>query len=459
MATGSSDTAPSSAILCEDDLAVLYETLYPARNKYRKLTLQIGVKISEIESVEMKESDPGDRLLQILAIRLKKRNVLTWRDIATALRTGSVGESKLAAAIRKKYNIFSHPEGSSEDEHEKEKKEDKAMHHHKMSEPLVQEDSDGGVSKRNRRKKKESECEIAVSSAMNVESIRENDKQYEERDMATGSSDTTPSSAVLCEDDLGVLYEALYPARIKYRALALQIGVKISEIESVEMKESDPGERLLQILAIRLKKREILTWNNIDAMLRTGSVGESTLADAIRKKYNIVAIALKAPQNLSMRNGANLTNMKEIYHEKLRAEYERKMPKLTPATTSQHYRVAKQQNQYEGEMKELVNIFERYFGQLCCVEFNPNHVAAKLRRKELISIKEMKHMMQSPECEQEKIISLVDKLHNKIRSHPGHLFEIIEVMLENKALQETAKEMLREAGTPIYIFYIYCTLF
>ncbi len=183
MATGSSDTAPS-ATLCEDDLGVLYEALYPARNKYRALALQIGVKISEIESVEMKESDPGDRLLQILAIRLKKREILTWKDINTVLSIGSVDESKIADAIKKKYNIVSGPEGSSEYEHEKrkEKEEEKAMHLHRMSEPLVQQNSDGEVSKRKRRKKckkKESESEKAVSSARHIERVREDEKERE----------------------------------------------------------------------------------------------------------------------------------------------------------------------------------------------------------------------------------------------------------------------------------------
>ena len=251
--------------------------------------------------------------------------------------------------------------------------------------------------------------------------------------MATGSSGTAPSSAILCEDDLAVLDEALYPARNKYKKVALQIGVKISEIESVEMKENDPGDRLLQILAIRLKKRESLTWKDIDTALRKDSVGESKLADAIRKKHSLVA----SPDGSS-----------EDEHEK---EMHITIPQKEESVSSRddsspECDVVKR---YQSEMKELVNIFERFFGKLCCVEFSPKDVAAELRRKELISIKEMKHMMKSPESQQDKIISLVDKLHNKIKSHPGHLFEIIEVMLENKALQETAKEMLREAGTLI----------
>ena len=103
-------------------------------------------------------------------------------------------------------------------------------------------------------------------------------------------------------------------------------------------------------------------------------------------------------------------------------------------------------NQYEGEMKELVNVFERFFGKLCRTVFDPVDTAAELQRRGLITIDVMKHMMLSPESQQEKIITLVDRMHMKIKSCPNHLFVIVEVMLENEALQEIAKEILSEAG-------------
>ena len=105
-------------------------------------------------------------------------------------------------------------------------------------------------------------------------------------------------------------------------------------------------------------------------------------------------------------------------------------------------------NKYKGEMKELVNIFERYFGQLCRVKFNPNDVAAELLKKGLISKAMMRDMVLSPKSQQARI-TLIDELDKTIKSHPGCLYELIEVMLENDALQETATEMLKEAGTPI----------
>ena len=98
--------------------------------------------------------------------------------------------------------------------------------------------------------------------------------------MATGSPNTG-----LGEDDLGALQSALYPARKSYKSFALQIGVKLGEIEDVEGKYTDYNERLLGILSVRIKKEEPLTWKNIDAALREECVGEIKTANKIRNKY------------------------------------------------------------------------------------------------------------------------------------------------------------------------------
>ena len=55
-------------------------------------------------------------------------------------------------------------------------------------------------------------------------------------------------------------------------------------------------------------------------------------------------------------------------------------------------------------------------------------------------------MIISPESQQAKIISLIDALDEMIKSHPGHLFSCIEVMLKNEVLQEPGREMLSKAG-------------
>ena len=104
MATGPSQASPNTE-LGEDDLAALYEALYPARNSYKSIGLLIGVKIGEIENVESNKTDSGDRLLAILSLRLNKAKPLTWNDVDSALRSECVDKSRLADKLRQKYHI------------------------------------------------------------------------------------------------------------------------------------------------------------------------------------------------------------------------------------------------------------------------------------------------------------------------------------------------------------------
>ena len=69
--------------------------------------------------MEKQETDPGDRLLEILYIRVKKAKVLTWKDIVEALRSQCVDEGKVADEIQKKYGLAAASEGTTSKEHEK----------------------------------------------------------------------------------------------------------------------------------------------------------------------------------------------------------------------------------------------------------------------------------------------------------------------------------------------------
>ena len=111
-------------------------------------------------------------------------------------------------------------------------------------------------------------------------------------------------------------------------------------------------------------------------------------------------------------------------------------------------------NQSEVEMKELASVFERFYGKLCCVEFNPRNIAAQLQEKALISIPVMNEMLLSPESQQAMIISLIGALYEKIKYHPEHLFLCIEVMLKNDALQKAGKEILNEAGKNTRLLFL-----
>ena len=114
----SQEASPSEG-LGEEDLGKLCEALHCVRTSYKHIGLQIGVKKSEIESAEKQETDPGDRLLEILSIRVKKAKVLTWKDIVEALRSQCVGEGKVADEIQKKYGLAAASEGTTSKEHEK----------------------------------------------------------------------------------------------------------------------------------------------------------------------------------------------------------------------------------------------------------------------------------------------------------------------------------------------------
>ena len=96
--------------------------------------------------------------------------------------------------------------------------------------------------------------------------------------------------------------------------------------------------------------------------------------------------------------------------------------------------------------KLRINVFERFYGQLCCEISNPVETAAQLQKKGLVCIAVMKDIMRSPESQQEKTINLVDKLNEMIKSQPDCLFTLIEVLLENEALQKVGSEILTAAG-------------
>ena len=105
-------------------------------------------------------------------------------------------------------------------------------------------------------------------------------------------------------------------------------------------------------------------------------------------------------------------------------------------------------NLTKSEKKKLRKVFKYSFGQLCSASFNPVETAVQLQMKGLISPGMTMDIIRSPESQQENIIRLVCGLDNRIRSRPERLFGCIEVLLENDALQEVGRKMLRQTGKP-----------
>ena len=106
----------------------------------------------------------------------------------------------------------------------------------------------------------------------------------------------------------------------------------------------------------------------------------------------------------------------------------------------------KVKNLPDAEKKKLLGIFMRFFRELCCAVVDPVEIAAQLQKKNLISKATMIEILKSPESQQDKTIGLVSNLEKKIDSCPDCLFVLIEVLLQNEALQRTGNEMLRETG-------------
>ena len=135
--------------------------------------------------------------------------------------------------------------------------------------------------------------------------------------MATGQGASL--SEGLDEKDLRKLYEALYRVRTSYMPIALQIGVQISEIEGVEIKQTDSGRRLLGILTIRLRQTEKLTWGDIVEALRSECVGQGKVADEIEKKYCLAATAEgkqhEKQVQFDIRKSQRGNKQKELYTE------------------------------------------------------------------------------------------------------------------------------------------------
>ena len=106
----------------------------------------------------------------------------------------------------------------------------------------------------------------------------------------------------------------------------------------------------------------------------------------------------------------------------------------------------KVKNLPDAEKKKLSGIFTCFFGELCCAVVDPVETAAQLQKKSLISRATMIEILKSPESQRDKTIGLVSNLEKKMDSCPDCLFVLIEVLLQNEALQRTGNEMLREAG-------------
>ena len=675
MATGSSKVASPNTELGEDDLGALYEALYPARNSYKSIGLLIGVKIGEIESIESNKTDPGDRLLAILSVRVKKAEALTWNDIYNALRSKCIDESKLAKEIWAEHLFI--PECSTESESEQEheikseeikrvkkrapKKQKGSDHRARVSkererssedegtetvrsrkhvQEVESEDEEDAVLSRKEKKEKvrrkgahyqykevhdkerpkgknkkerfmkdesQSEPEEVVrekskrkkkathdkeesvkgygdrdhySDTEVCEKVRKRSKKYsKKREVHTeseseASSDEDEMEKSSFEDDTSQKESAkrkltkhkevkIHPQkehrkdRKKKDAKSRDIQYSDSAKSAQKLKKVETESEGESSLASSSDEEEIEVHKSTKKSKHTETKSAARTKDmshyeseekgktsgkkrvSLKPKSATAKEASHYPEEykdkgrkkavrVDERVGKSTDSSRETYH-KTRSKpprketegrdgnrevdsgmkatappLERDLPSSEMAQTdsgdgesdesSEDENELEQQssdeeeetendstaeekeekrsdkdgasgtddsspecdmvNQSEVEMKELAPVFERFYGKLCCIEFNPRNIAAQLQEKALISIPVMNEMLLSPESQQAMIVSLIGALYEKIKSHPERLFLCIEVMLKNDALQKAGKEILNEAGKNTRFLFI-----
>ena len=86
-------------MLTVDDASRVLEEIMEAQNRAFQLGLHLNLKPHEVQSICTQYRDPSDQLLYVLIEALKKVPPLTWRRIADALRSSSVGLPRLAEKI------------------------------------------------------------------------------------------------------------------------------------------------------------------------------------------------------------------------------------------------------------------------------------------------------------------------------------------------------------------------
>ena len=90
--------------LNENDLCVLMEGLNNIRAKWNNLGLQLGVSVGALNAIKKDYNSTSDCLRETLTTWLKTcRLPPTWSDVVDALRSGSVGEVRLAVELEQKY--------------------------------------------------------------------------------------------------------------------------------------------------------------------------------------------------------------------------------------------------------------------------------------------------------------------------------------------------------------------
>ena len=128
----------------------------------------------------------------------------------------------------------------------------------------------------------------------------------------------------LREEDLKVVHNILYPVKIKWREIGLQLKLQPAELQAIlrDPNFPDEGLRLMHVLTLWLQNADPLpTWPVIIEALRSQSVNSTRIAEDVRARYcPTYPVELFLPPNpvppvvISESEFAALTIMKYLVH-------------------------------------------------------------------------------------------------------------------------------------------------
>ena len=451
--------------LGEDDLRVVFNALHSVAENYMIFGVEMNLTMNEIKRIQRQFSNPNECLLEVLSVRLKQIPSLTWRDIDTALRSGPVGEVRLANTIREKYGhlypssqALDHKQGRSSSEMTRiatmeEKKE--------MKYPQKQ-DIDEEVSESERHSKPSEKLEMYSDSITEETQQKANESPYTkrhsepdyEREMhhegntnkATDDKGKSESEVVDRHKVItGECSEQRAPKEVQKAPKSESIAssterqVVTDEFEaaegafSSEQEEEDSAEEH----DIQPKKRSRRRHRK-SSMSRTtrGSSSPSTSQEENQKKPES-KVKLKPKGKGKSQTKKKVSAKKTDNKEGLSSSTE---------TDNSSPECDMLKNISETESKGLRKVFKRFFGRLCFTIKSPVELATRLQMRGLLTYSVMNELLTSPESEQAKTITLVQALQKQVKSRPDRMFNIIQVFLHNEVLQQTGREIWTETG-------------
>ena len=92
----------TESYLSSNDLRGVYNEVYEARAKWRRIGLELNLTHGTLDAIEQRNQDPADRMERVLIEWLNKGKA-TWKELVKALFSIPVGKTELARSLEKKY--------------------------------------------------------------------------------------------------------------------------------------------------------------------------------------------------------------------------------------------------------------------------------------------------------------------------------------------------------------------